>query len=270
MQRALTQMTTDRSVRRLISWASVALLIVVLIRTVLEHRPEFGDVYAYHRAWDGLYSADVGRPHAFVYSPAAAQAIWPLTLLPFPMFYGLLLATNAAALVYIAGWRWAGWLAALFYPVAQELAIGNIHLLLAASFILALRNPGWWAVAALTKVSPGIGMLYEWRRPRRIAIAIAVPLTLGGVSLLTAPQLWSQWFELLEANWGAEEPLAMVDVPLIYRLPAAAALAIVAGWRRWPSLIPVAMVVALPVIWVSSLSILVASMPHRYPAAHAN
>lgn len=244
--------------RRILSAISPALLIFMLARIIIEHQPEFGDVYAYHRAWDGLYDGGVGGAHAFLYSPAFAQAIWPLTLLPFPVFYAVLMAANVGALIYLVGWRWAGWVAALVYPVTLELAVGNIHLLLAASIVIALSHPGWWAVSLLTKVTPGVGLLYEWRQPRRLLLGVLVTLGLAIVSALTVPHLWAEWFGLLASSSGTVDPWAFVDWPLRYRLPIAIAIVLLAGWKRWPWVVPVGVLLAMPVLWLGSLCLLLA------------
>lgn len=252
--------------RRILSGLSPVLLIFTVARIVIEHRPEFGDVYAYHRAWDGLYDGAVGGAHAFLYSPAFAQAIWPLTLLPFAAFYAILMTANVGALIYLVGWRWAGWVAALFYPVTLELGVGNIHLMLAASIVLALAHPAWWAVSLLTKVTPGVGLLYEWRQPRRVLIGLGVTLAIAALSAMTVPHLWVEWFGLLATNSGSVDPWAFVGWPLTYRLPVAVAIVLLAGWKRWPWLVPVGVLLAMPVIWVGSLCLLLA-MPRLRPTA---
>lgn len=247
--------------RHLLGLASLALLALTVLRVVTEHQPGFGDVYAYHEAWNVMYDGAVGGAHAYLYSPAFAQAIWPLTLLPFWAFYGLLLAANVGALVFLVGWRWAGWVAALFYPVTLELGVGNIHLLLAASMVLAIRQPAWWAFSLLTKVTSGVGLLYELWRPKRFMLGAGVTLAIVAVSTLLAPNLWVEWFTVLRSSSGVVDPWALVDVPLLSRLPVAVGIVLVAGWRRWEWLVPVACLVAMPVIWVGSVVLLLAVVP---------
>ena len=244
---------------RVLLAASLLLLGLTVARIALTHSSGFGDLYAYYYAWDdGLYTGRVGGAHAYLYSPVFAQAIWPVTLLPFWAFYAIWMALNVACLVYLVGWRWAGWVAALFYPVTLELAVGNIHLLLAASMVLAMRHSAWWAFSLLTKVTPGVGLLYEWRRPRRVAVGLGVTLAIAAVSALLAPALWAQWIGLLASSSGTVDPWAFVDWPLAYRLPIAVGIVLVAGWKRWPWMVPVGVLLALPVIWIGSLCALLA------------
>ena len=238
--------------RNILAGLSPSLLAYTLVRIILGHEAGFGDVYAYHEAWPDLYDGTVGGAHAYLYSPAFAQAIWPFTLLPFWSFYGLLLALDIAALVYLVGWRWAGWVA-LLYPVYLEMAVGNIHLLLAAAIAL-----GWWPLVLLTKVTPGVGMLYDWRHPRRLVIPLAVTAAIVAVSALLAPNLWAEWFALLASSSGTVDPWAFIDVPLLPRLILSVPLIVVAGWYGWRWMVPVVALLAMPVIWVGSVVVLLA------------
>ncbi|MGH2392025.1 MAG: hypothetical protein ACRDGH_00825, partial [Candidatus Limnocylindria bacterium] len=88
------------------------------------------------------------------------------------------------------------------------------------------------------------------------------------------PQLWVDWIERLIAS--ATIVIAnytVVQVPVFVRLPVAAGIAVIAGWRgdRW--LIPVAVLIALPAIWVGALTILLAVLPllgrGEPPSAHS-
>jgi hypothetical protein len=240
---------------RILGWISPVLLVFTLARIVLSHEPGFGDVYAYHEAWPDLYDGGVGGAHAYLYSPAFAQLIYPLTLLPFPLFYGLLMAANVGALLFLVGWRWAGWVVVLFYPATLELAVGNIHLLLAAATVIGLRHPAAWALPLLTKVTAGVGLLYL--PLRGMAVGLGVTIGIVAVSALLAPQLWVEWATLLASSNGTD-PWAFVQVPLVYRLPIALALVGVGRWQRWPWMVPIACLVALPVIWLGSLVYLLA------------
>lgn len=258
--------------RPLVTAASLILLSYTLVTVIAGHRAGFGDVYAYYEAWGGpLYRSHVGGAHAYLYSPAFAQAIWPFTLLPFPAFYGLLLAADVAALVYLVGWRWAGWTAVLFYPVTLELAVGNVHLLIAAAIAASFRHPTAWALPLLTKVTPGVGIAYhlvrrEWRHVLYAAGSAAV---IAMVSYVLAPQLWADWVALL-AQGGGDDPWAFIHLPLMYRLPVALAIAAVGGWRRWEWTVPVSAMLALPVMWVSAPVLLLAIPRLRAAAAKAD
>ena len=55
------------------------------------------------------------------------------------------------------------WLALviLLPPVFMELAVGNIHILLGVAIAIGFRWPAAWAFVLLTKVTPGIGLLWS-------------------------------------------------------------------------------------------------------------
>lgn len=205
------------------------------------------------------YRQIAGELGAFPYTPVAARLFAPASLLSWPAFWfawmGVLFGT--------AGWLgWRGALLVLaFPPVAVELYHGNIHLLLAAAIALGLRYPAAWAFVLLTKVTPGVGLIWfavrrEWRN---LGIALSVTAVLVAASLAVDARLWQEWITdglLPVAGEAVAQP--NIAIPLILRLPLAA---ILVAWgartdRRWT--IPAASVLALPVLWFAGLSILVA------------
>ena len=74
------------------------------------------------------------------------------------------------------------WLLAL-PPVALEIYHGNIHLWIAAAIALGFRYPWTWGFVLLTKVTPGIGLL--WFAVRREWQALGVAL--GAVAEIKEP-----------------------------------------------------------------------------------
>ncbi len=185
------------------------------------------------------------------------QLLGPLHLLPWPWFIGLWTIFLSAALVWQAG-LWTGF-ALLFVPVFADLTVGNIHLLLAAAIVGGFRWPWLWVLPLITKVTPGIGLLWfvvrrEWRN---LAIALGVTAAVSLVSFVIAPQLWFAWVDALLAATREPEFVFLIPIPLWIRLLAAAALVI---WgartdRRWT--VPVASMLALPILWVNGLAMLV-------------
>lgn len=203
------------------------------------------------------YAASAGHFGAFTYTPVAVRLFAPAALLTWPTFLWLWLAGLLGVTIWL-GWRRALLLLA-FPPVAVELYHGNIHLLLAAAIALGFRYPVTWAFVLLTKVTPGVGLIWfaarrEWRP---LAIALGFTAALVVASLVFDGGLWSAW--LAQAiSPVTDESIGQphLPVPLLIRLPIAAALV---WWgartdRRWT--VPVAATLALPILWFSGLAVL--------------
>jgi hypothetical protein len=85
------------------------------------------------------------------------------------------------------------------------------------------------------------------------------------VSYLLDPPAWQRWAEILRASNSAAlvTPGWYLDVPLLVRLPIAAAIVVVAARLDRPWLVPVATFLALPVLWLNGLAVLAACWPLR-------
>lgn len=211
---------------------------------------------------DPYARAELNSSRAFLYSPAFAQAMAPLTALPWELFHAVWTTLNLAALVYLVG-PIGGALASLLPPVGDELLIGNIHLLIAAALVAGFRHPVAWAFPLLTKVTPGIGVLWfafrrEWRK---FGVAAAGSAAIVAISAVIDPELWWQWGSVLHGSTAVRVDVNLLPLPLAVKL----VLAIIVVWlaarfdRRW--LVPFGAFIALPVNWFPSLSILLASFP---------
>ena len=198
---------------------------------------------------------------AYFYSPAFTQLIWPIHALPWEWFIAGWTLLLIAAIVWQAG-LWTAFVL-LLVPVFVDLTVGNIHMLLAAAIILGFRWPWTWSFVLLTKITPGIGLLWfavrrEWRSLR---IALAATAIVAGVSFAIAPSLWWEWIDVLRAASGAPSPAFVVPIALPIRLVVAA---IVVTWgaltdRRWT--VPLASAIALPVLWINGFAMLIAIIP---------
>lgn len=225
----------------------------------------FQDARVYWRFdFDDLYGrGTVGGRDAYLYSPAFAQIFSPFGILPWPAFKALWSAANLLVLAWLCGPRLAAVL--LFTPfVADEISTGNLHLLIAAAMVLGFRYPASWVFVLLTKVSPGIALAWfvgrrEWR-PLLIATGATAAVSL--VSFLIGPGLWFQWFDSLRANTGVVVPSYAVAIPgpVLVRMVIGFVLALVAGLLGWRWVVPIAGFVALPVPWLSGLSMLAGSI----------
>ena len=221
------------------------------------------DGHAYWAA-DPLHPYNFGALYtqdAYFYSPVFTQLLGPLHALPWPIFAGLWTLALAAVLTWLGG-RWSGYL--LLIPfVAIELAMGNIHILVAGAIVVGFRWPAAWALILLTKVTPGIGLFWflarhEWRS---LAIALGVSAGLAAASFVFAPGPWADWITVLRTTQANPvRPSTPFDfIPLPFRLAIAAGLVVWAARtdRRW--VVPVAATLALPVVYLNGLALLVAA-----------
>ena len=219
------------------------------------------DMWAYWSTRTGLdYTTAVpGATGHYIYSPAFAHLLAPLVTLPWPVFAGLWTVVLVVALWWISG-RWA-LVAAAVPPVALSVAIGQVDVLMAAAVILGFRWPAAWALPILTKVTPGIGLLWfaarrEWRS---LGIALAATAGIVGLSAIVDPAAWRGWLAmLLRLHFPNSEVLTYLPIPLWVRLPIVAALVV---WgartnRRWT--LPIGVMLALPTVWLNSPAILLA------------
>jgi hypothetical protein len=153
----------------------------------------------------------------------------------------------------------------LFIPIPFEIVSGNVHLLIAAAIVAGFRYPAAWALPLLTKVTPGIGLIWfaarrEWRS---LAVALGTTAAIAAISVAVAPGSWSQWLAVLARDTSAplDTPGWYAPIPLLIRLPVAAA---VVAWgavtsRRWT--VPVAVTLALPILWLNGFAVLAAVPP---------
>jgi hypothetical protein len=209
--------------------------------------------------------SDWTDPIAYVYSPAFLQLLEPIRALPWQAYVAVWTAILMGAVFVLTGRKW---FAVGVVLGLMELAGGNIHLLLAAAMVLGFRWPATWALVLLTKITPGIGLLWfvvrgEWRQ---LFIALGATALVVAVSFVTMPDAWVQWVGVLSRVAGRDGTWAAVPIPFLVRLPFAVALVV---WgartnRRWT--VPVAGMLALPALWYGGLAMLLAVIALREPA----
>ncbi len=152
-----------------------------------------------------------------------------------------------------------------FPGVVDDILRGNIHVFLAGAVVLAVWRQPWgagaWAFPFLTKVTPGIGILWhplrgEWRA---LWVGLGLTAAIVGVSVLFSAELWAEWISLLVANVGSDPRIQVIPLPFLVRLPIAVVVIVVAArWNRsW--LLPIGVMLALPNVWTSSLALLAGS-----------
>ncbi|MER3418581.1 MAG: hypothetical protein C4343_05700, partial [Chloroflexota bacterium] len=204
------------------------------------------------------YQRTAGALGAFTYSPVVARLFAPVRVLDFWQFLWLWEGVLIGTLIWLGGRRSLSLLAVP--PVALELYHGNVHLLIGAAVVLGFRYPGAWAFILLTKVTPGVGLLWfavrrEWRA---LATAIGVTLSLVALSWVVDGRLWLRWVSdsLFATAAGAPLNQFSIPIPLSLRLPAAAAIVIWGARTSRPWTVPAAVTLALPVLWPSGFAVL--------------
>jgi hypothetical protein len=202
---------------------------------------------------------EMAEGNGYNYSPAFEIVVGWGRNLPFDVFVGIWRAILLVTLVWLAG---PFTVFVLFLvPVASEVNAGNIQLLLAAAIVAGFRWPGTWSFVLLTKVTPGIGLLWftlrrEWRS---LLIALGVTLAVAVFSFVGSPQRWFDWVHLLT---GGQAPAPSPYYWSFWqRLPIALAFVAIGAWRGWRWTVPVAATYALPVFYIISPAMLVGALP---------
>ncbi len=235
-----------------------------------------GDEHAYWLAgqrWlagQPLYdpTATPVTPFAYWYPPIVAQILAPVSaIVPAEVF-------SIGWIVLMLGCLW--WLAGrdllvtlalcAFPPVAVEFWFRNVHLILAVLLVLGLRRwGGWFAIGAAIKIAPVLGIPYLAMRGRRreALVATGFGVILFGISVAISPDAWRQFFDIALSR-GPGDASGFLPIPYVARLLAGIVLALVATRidSRWGEpLLVIAVVVALPTLWFTALSTLVAIVP---------
>ena len=246
----------------------VAVLVVLRLAGSPVWAPWVLDMHTYWATGAG-FSYDLSNPYvigAYLYAPAFAQGLYPLTsTLPWPWFAALWTAAIAATYIWLVG-RWAFPL--LFTgAVALELYLGQIDIFIAALIVIGFRYPAVWAFPLLTKVAPGIGLLWfvvrrEWRN---LGIAVAATVAVAGFSAWLNPALWNEWYDLLRRSITDRQVVegAYIGIPVWLRMPFAVAIIV---WgartdRHWT--VPIGILLAMPILWINVFTLLLAVVPLR-------
>jgi hypothetical protein len=204
-----------------------------------------------------LYGAAPGTPGAYLYSPAFATFIWPLTQLPWAVFRIVWMTAVAAAFAWLLAplgvRRGVPW----FCLCLVEVLMGNVYAFIAVAAVLGIRHGGAWAFVLLTKITPAVGLVWfavrrEWRS---LAIALGVTAAIVAVSLALSFQQWSDWVHFLRAHKGVGGTSWWPE-----RAGVGYALVIVAARRNTAWLLAPAMYLTQPMMahWYVGLPLLAA------------
>lgn len=213
------------------------------------------DLAAYLRAGDDLaagnavYVGQIGQPGVFSYAPPWAVLFAALSWVPDAVMQVAMMALGLVSIRYVAGsWLWAGLV--FLYPVSTlVLQAGNIEFLIAAAIVMAAKgHAGPVAIMGLAKISPFMAVPRPGWREAALAVAAAVLITLPWL------HLWPEWIAYL-----LRQPASIaihIGPPWYFRLPFAVALLVLR--RPWATAL--AVVVAMPSLWLGTLVILSATI----------
>ena len=215
------------------------------------------DSHAYWLALqrDDLYLAGPTELDAYLYSPLFAQLLIPLGMLTWPAFQGIWLAAGIGATLWLVKPLPLRWAVPAALTASTDLIIGNIYVFLAVTIALAVRAPYVWIFGILTKITPGVGLIWmlarrEYRAVMHVGVAVVV---LIGISAAADPRAWADWIELLATSKSG-------DPTFIPRCVLAVGLAIW-GARRHPAWLAVAVTVATPVFSAAACFVPLLAIP---------
>lgn len=220
------------------------------------------DAHAYWLAMQGgaLYRAGPTELDAYLYSPLFTQLLSPLGHLPWRAFQAMWLAAGLAATVWLVKPLPVRWAVPVALTATTDLVIGNIYVFLAVMVALAVRSPYVWIFGILTKVTPGVGLIWMLARREVTAVVrvVAVMLAAIGVSWALTPQDWRAWVELLTTSDGG-------DPTLVPRCVLAVGLAIW-GARRHPAWLAIAVTLCTPVFNAAACFVPLLAIPRLVEA----
>jgi hypothetical protein len=210
--------------------------------------------------------------YGYYYPPPLAQVLAPFTpFLPAAWFSVLWTALLLGCLWWLGGRDVLTALALIaFLPVAVELRVRNVHLVLAVLVVLALRRSwAFWVPAAAIKVAPVLGIAYlaaarRWREAMAVG-ALGFVVLLASVAL--SPAAWRDFFEIVAPQAGSSGA-SILPIPFPFRFGTATAVAVLGGLlasrgrsRAGEGALVAALVLANPTLWVTALSMLIALVP---------
>ena len=196
---------------------------------VLGRAPLPGDAANY---WHPVYGH-------YVYPPPLEQAIWPLRVLgAWQVFVVAWMALCFGSLGYLLG-RWSLVAVLMAVPAVyvasgtpwtgpiESVLVGNVTLPMVAAIVLGMRQPAFWAVPLLTKMTAGVGVLWfafrgEWRS---FGVAIGATIAIAAASFVLAPDTWAAFTTFALDHLGATSNGPEIVGPGLWiRLPAAVLL----------------------------------------------
>ena len=258
----------------LVPLAAIGAVLLIVIVWIYWRNP--GDAFAYWLAAIRLVAGEpvyvtgeaAFAPYAYHYPPPLAQVLAPFTLVVPALAY--VIAYRVVLL--LVTWELAGrrmlWMLALiaFLPVALELRFENVNLLMALGIVYGLgRWPWLFAVGAVVKVSPGLGIIYLAlrRRWRDAIVSSAVGVAIVAVSYALDPGLWRAFLDAI-GDRATITGNSLLPFPYAARAIAGLVLTIaggIVGRRRGELLLVAGMTIANPNLALNGFAVLAAAIP---------
>jgi hypothetical protein len=242
------------------TWLILSVAVVVAAWVTFYGAGSPVDAFAYWSAGNRPLAPYAPQPCCdYVYSPLFLQAGWPLWHLPFAVFVAALRAAELGVVVWFAGPVAA--IALFLPPVATEINVANINLLIMAAVVGGFRWPVLWSFVLITKPTAGVGLLWfalrgEWRKA-------ALPIGVAGIaallSLYADPALWIGYIGVLARadqtpGWPFPWPLWVHWIPGVIFIIWGARTG-----RQWPMV--VGTILAMPRLYFVSPAMLLAVLP---------
>ena len=262
--------TTDAvrpRLRYLAAFGGAVMVAVVSVGVLLTQSNGF-DAHVFWSAWSaGLYTrpAGLGVPDLYVYAPPLAQLLYPLTHLPWPLFWSMTVLVSGAAYVWLLRPVPLALRVPLLVACSSSIAMGNLEWALALVAVLGLRRPYLWALPLLTKITPGVGIVWflARRQWRELGIALGATGIVVAASIAVSPDLWARFLAFMADNVrhhgsGYFFVGVLPPMPLVARTLVAVALV---GWgarKDHPWVLAMAMVLTQPDASWNTLAILTA------------
>ena len=146
-----------------------------------------------------------------------------------------------------------------------ELWLGNLNILIGLAIVVGMRWSAAWSFVLLTKITPGVGLVWfamrrEWRS---LAIALGATAAIVGISYVLAPWLWADFIAASRTQVGATVDVPRQAAPIALPVRVAVAAVLVA-WaartdRAW--VLPIAAGLAVPFLWWNAFAVMVAAIP---------
>jgi hypothetical protein len=252
-------MTGRRRTEALLGVAAFTALIGVAVIAAVIHDAWAVDADRNLAAARDLVAGRFGADHGYVYSPLAALLTVPWTWLPQGAAVGAWFALRMAVLLVGVAFATRGWptqdriltgiASAFFVPVAYDLLLGNVSILLAVSVaVVAWRRDDWrtgivlgLALATIPKpqLVPVLLWMLFYRRQALLAAIVTAALATVATAALTGTEPYQAWVGVLRSVDYLSSPMlgnrslfAVVSPPLGAILAVVATAATLASLAR--------------------------------------